>query len=322
EASCLYVQSGGKKCGVCAKKCPKGCIDLDQQDATVELEVGQIVLATGYDVLDPRKIERYGYGALPNVLTALEFERLTNASGPTGGRIVLKTKKMNKKKKEEEWVFDPEGAQPKRVAIIHCVGSRDSNYNRYCSRVCCMYSLKFAHLVKEKLPGAECYEFYIDMRAFGKGYEEFAERIRDEGTFVVRGRTAKVIEKNGQMTLLGEDIVNERILEFPVDMVLLAVGLTPARGTRELAGMLGLTLETDGWFRELNYNGDPTDTEQGGIYVAGACQAPKDIPDTVAQASAVAAGALKSISRGRSFTGRSGLSLSEIEARAKNMVRL
>jgi heterodisulfide reductase subunit A len=321
EKQCLHVQSGGTKCGACAKKCPKNCIDLGQADETVVVEVGQIILATGYDVLDVRKIERYGYGVLPNVLTALEFERLTNASGPTGGKIVTRTLKYNKRTKMDQWVFDPDGVQPKRVAIIHCVGSRDVNYNAYCSRVCCMYSLKFAHLVKEKLPGAECYEFYIDMRAFGKGYEEFAERIKAEGTYVVRGRTASVTAQNGEMVIKGEDIISDILVEFPVDMVLLAVGLVPAAGSRELARMLGIPVEEDGWFKELNYNGQPTDTERGGVFVAGACQAPKDIPDTVAQASAVAAGVLKSISTG-GLGSRSSLSLSEIEARAKSLVSL
>jgi len=320
EKSCTYVLSDGKKCGACVKKCPKDCIDLDQKDEVVELEVGQIVIATGYDVLDPGRIERYGYGKYPNVLTSLEFERLTNAAGPTGGRIVTKVKKFNKRKKVEEWVFDPEGPQPKSVAIIHCVGSRDRNYNAYCSRVCCMYSLKFAHLVKEKLHGAECYEFYIDLRAFGKGYEEFAERIKAEGTYVVRGRSATVVESGGQLFIKGEDILSDSLVEFPVDMVILAVGLVPSEGVRDLARMLGLSLESDGWFRELNYNGSPTDTERGGVFVAGACQAPKDIPDTVAQASAVAAGVLKSISRGTGLGSLASLSLSEIESRAKNLV--
>ena len=320
EKSCTYVLSDGKKCGACVKKCPKDCIDLDQKDEVVELEVGQIVIATGYDVLDPTKIDRYGYGRHPNVLTALEFERLTNAAGPTGGRIVTKVKKLNKRKKVEEWVFDPMGPQPKSVAIIHCVGSRDQKHNQYCSRVCCMYSLKFAHLVKEKLHGAECYEFYIDMRAFGKGYEEFAERIKAEGTFVVRGRSATVVERGGQMFVKGEDILSDSLVEFPVDMVILAVGLVPSEGVRDLARMLGLSLEADGWFHELNYNGNPTDTERGGVFVAGACQAPKDIPDTVAQASAVAAGVLKAISRGRGIGSRASLSLSDIESRAKNLV--
>jgi heterodisulfide reductase subunit A2 len=322
-ASCTYVESGGAKCGVCAKKCPKECIDLDQADEIVELEVGNIILATGYEVYDATRIERYGYGALPNVLTALEFERLTNASGPTGGKIVTKVKRHNKRKKVDEWVFDAEeGESPKSVAIIHCVGSRDANHNPYCSRVCCMYSLKFAHLVKEKLPDAECFEFYIDMRAFGKGYEEFANRIKDEGTFCVRGRTAKVYEQDGQMIVKGEDIVSDKMVDFHVDMVLLAVGLVPARGTDEIASMLGIATDSDGWFSELNYNASPTETERGGVYVAGACQAPKDIPDTVAQASAVAAGVLKSIATGRGLNSRADLAVSDIEARAASLIRI
>jgi len=317
--NCMYIQSNGKKCGACAKKCPKGCINLDEEDEMIELEVGNIIIATGYDVLDAHKIERYGYGAFPNVLTALEFERITNASGPTGGKIITRTKQLNKRSKKEEWVFTADGQAPKSVAIIHCVGSRDLKYNSYCSRVCCMYSLKFAHLVKEKLPDAACYEFYIDMRAFGKGYEEFAERIKHEGTFVVRGRSATVSEVAGQMLVKGEDIVNDRLVEFPVDMVILAVGLVPAQGTAELSRMLGVGRDPDGWFSELDYNCSPTDTERGGIYVAGMCQAPKDIPDTVAQASAVAAGVLKSITSGKGIGSVSSLTLSEIEARAREI---
>jgi heterodisulfide reductase subunit A len=322
EASCLYFETHGEKCGVCAKKCPKECIDLAQKDQVVEFEVGNIVIATGYDVYDATKIERYGYGVLPNVLTALEFERMTNASGPTGGKIVTKTLKHNNRKKVDEWVLDPDGPPPRRVAIIHCVGSRDAQYNAYCSRVCCMYSLKFAHLVKEKLPDAICYEFYIDMRAFGKGYEEFAERIVAEGTYVVRGRTARIVEVDGQMMLKGEDIVSDRMVDSPVDMVILAVGLIPAQGSDRIAHMLGIDRDEDGWFSELDYNSDPTDTERGGIFVAGACQAPKDIPDTVAQASAVAAGALKSVTTGRGLDSRAELSLSDIEARARNLARI
>ena len=320
--SCTYVQSDGAKCGVCAKKCPKECIDLDQADEIVELEVGNIILATGYDVYDATKIERYNYGTLPNVLTALEFERLTNASGPTGGKIITKTKRVSKQR-GEEWVFDvDEGVPPKSVAIIHCVGSRDANHNAYCSRVCCMYSLKFAHLVTEKLPGAKCYEFYIDMRAFGKGYEEFANRIKAEGTFVIRGRTAKVFAQDGQMMIRGEDIISDRLVDFPVDMVLLSVGLIPAHGSADLATMLGLATDDDGWFSELDYNASPTETERGGVFVAGACQAPKDIPDTVAQAAAVAAGVLKSIATGRGLNSRADLALSDIERRATSLVRI
>jgi heterodisulfide reductase subunit A len=314
--ACVYVQSGGKKCGACLKKCPKECIRLDEKDETVELEVGNIILATGYEMFDARRIERYGYGRFPNVLTSLEFERMTNASGPTGGKIVLKTKKLNKRTKVDEWIIEPQGPAPKSVAIIHCVGSRDANYNPYCSRVCCMYSLKFAHLVHEKLPEAACYEFYIDMRAFGKGYEEFMERIKAEGTHVVRGRTAQVCEGDGGMVVKGEDILSDQLVEFPVDLVILAVGVVPAEGTERLAQALGVPRDSDGWFSELNYNSEPTHTERGGIYVAGMCQGPKDIPDTVAQASAVAAGALRSISSGRGTGDLGNMALGEIEARA------
>jgi heterodisulfide reductase subunit A len=321
ESSCLYMESNGEKCGVCAKKCPKQCIDLAQKDEIIEIEVGNIILATGFDIYDANKMEHYGYGVLPNVVTALEFERLTNASGPTGGKIVMKTKKLNKRTKTEEWVFDQEGEAPKSVAIIHCVGSRDANHNPYCSRVCCMYSLKFAHLVTEKLPDATCYEYYIDMRAFGKGYEEFAERIASEGTRVVRGRTARVSEVDGQMFIRGEDILGGKVIDAPVDMVILSVGLVPAHGTDHLAEMLKITRDSDGWFSQLDYNSDPTDTERGGVAVAGVCQAPKDIPDTVAQASAAAAGALMGLNTGRGLDSQAELSLSDIEAHARSLVR-
>jgi heterodisulfide reductase subunit A len=317
--TCTYILTQGKKCGACLKKCPKDCIHLEEKDQVVELEVGNIILATGYKLLDAARIENYGYGKMPNVLTSLEFERLTNASGPTGGKIVLKTKKLNKRTKVEEWIADPEGPAPRSVAIIHCVGSRDENYNSYCSRVCCMYSLKFAHLVHEKLPDAACYEFYIDMRAFGKGYEEFMERIKSEGTHIVRGRSARVCESNGRMVVKGEDMLNDRLVELPADLVILAVGLIPSPGTRELARMLGVPCDPEGWFSELNYNSDPTLTERGGVFVAGMCQGPKDIPDTVAQASAVAAGVLRTIASGRGMDHLSSLALSEIEARAADM---
>jgi heterodisulfide reductase subunit A len=292
---CLWVQSGGKKCGVCAKKCTKEAVHLDAQDEFIDLEVGNIVVATGFDTLDPRRIERYGYGTYPNILTSLEFERLTNASGPTGGKIVMKTKRQNKKTKADEWVFEPDGPKPKAVAIIHCVGSRDRNYNPYCSRVCCMYSLKFAHLVREKVPDAKCYEFYIDMRAFGKGYEEFYERIREEGVFQVRGRSGSVRERDSRLYVHGEDVATNRLLDVPVDMVVLSVGLQPSHGSAELAEKLAIPRDSDGWFRELSYNAEPNSTGRDGIYLAGVCQGPKDIPDTVAQASAAAAYVLGSI---------------------------
>jgi heterodisulfide reductase subunit A2 len=317
--ACTWILTDGKKCGACVKKCSKEAIHLDAKDQVVELLVGNIIVATGYETFDARRIERYGYGTHPNVLTALEFERLTNASGPTGGKIVMKVRRHNKRTKKDEWVFDAEGPKPRAVAIIHCVGSRDQNYNPYCSRVCCMYSLKFAHLVREKLPDAKCFEYYIDMRAFGKGYEEFFERIKDEGVFVVRGRSAKVVERDGQMYIKGEDILADQVIELPVDMVLLAVGLQPTADAAKLAQMLGIDRVEEGWLNELNYNSEPNSTEQGGVFVAGVCQGPKDIPDTVAQASAVAARVLRSILSGRGQSGRRHLTLEDIEKSASSL---
>jgi heterodisulfide reductase subunit A len=319
---CTWLQSGGTKCGACLKKCSKDAIHFDAQDELVDLEVGNIVLATGFDVFDARRIERYGYGTYPNVITALEFERLTNASGPTGGNIVMKSKKLNKRTKQEEWVFEPDGPRPKSVAIVHCVGSRDRNYNPYCSRVCCMYSLKFAHLVKEKLPDAHCYEFYIDMRAYGKGYEEFFERIKDEGIHVVRGRSAKVREDKGQLILRGEDIVEDKVVEMQVDMVLLAVGLEPDHSSCELSKLTGVPLDEGGWFQESDYNTDPTGTARGGIFLAGTCQGPKDIPDTVAQASSVAAAVLKTLQRDQGSASHGDLTLASIETLARQLAEV
>src|SRR4030042_1513324 len=170
-------------CKACQKFCPTGAIDFEQQDTFLEVEIGNIVLATGYDLFDARRIPQYGYGRFPNVFTSLEFERMTNAAGPTEGKVVLRDGVTT----------------PKTVAIAHCVGSRDQNYNEYCSKVCCMYSLKFAHMVHEKA-NAEVYNFYLDMRTPGKGYEEFYHRLLEEGNHFVRGRVALIAEatRSGQ----------------------------------------------------------------------------------------------------------------------------
>ncbi|MCD4737555.1 MAG: CoB--CoM heterodisulfide reductase iron-sulfur subunit A family protein [Bacteroidales bacterium] len=289
---CIYVQKG--KCGVCVKVCLTKCIDLDEKDEEVELTVGNIVLATGFKTFDASRSENFGYKKFPNVLTSLEFERLVNAAGPTGGKITYRSED-----KKGNSVFVKESEEPESIAIIHCVGSRDVNHNKYCSRVCCMYSLKLAHLVTEKIPDAKVYEYFIDMRAFGKGYEEFYERIKEEGVHIIRGRTAKVEQKNGKLQLRSEDILNDRLIEQEVDMVVLSVGLEPREETADLAHMTGIKTDQDGWFSEANYNTDPTNTIKSGISVAGVCQGPKDIPDTVAQASAAASRVIQSIINGK-----------------------
>jgi heterodisulfide reductase subunit A len=182
-----------------------------------------------------------------------------------------------------------------------------------------MYSLKFAHLVREKLPDALISEYYIDMRAYGKGYEEFLERIEEEEVHVIRGRSAEVVERNGGMMVRGEDVLAGKLIEQPVDMVLLAVGLQPSAGADRLAEILGIDRVADGWFNEGNYNSDPNSTERGGIFVAGVCQGPKDIPDTVAQASAAAGRVLRSIIGGATPKSRGEVTLAEIEGRAREL---
>jgi heterodisulfide reductase subunit A2 len=307
--SCIYIKNG--KCKACVKACPvPDCINLDEKDEEVTITVGNIIVATGYKTFDAKRMPQFGYGVFPNVLTSLEFERLLNASGPTGGNITYRSQE-----KKGNWIFSPESGKPEKIAIIHCIGSRDKNYNKYCSRVCCMYSLKFAHLVLDKLPDAEVYEYFIDMRAFGKGYEEFYERIREEGVSIIRGKTAKVEEKKGKLHIRGEDILLSSIIENVVDMVVLSVGLEPSEDTQKICSILGLIQSDGGWIEESNYNTQPTETLKGGIYVAGACQGPKDIPDSVAQGSAAAARVIQNILVGKVRQDLDKIPLEKIENR-------
>jgi heterodisulfide reductase subunit A2 len=311
--SCIYLKNG--KCKACVKACPvPDCINLDEPDKEIIINVGNIIIATGYKPFDAKRMEQYGYGKFQNVLHSLEFERLLNASGPTGGNIHLRSQD-----KKGNWIFTSESPKPESLAIIHCVGSRDKNYNKYCSRVCCMYSLKFSHLILEKLPEAEVYEYFIDMRAFGKGYEEFYERIKDEGASIIRGKTAKVEEQDGKLLLRGEDILKGELIENKVDMVILSVGLEPGEDTLKIAGMLKIPLSEGGWFEELNYDLNPTGTLRGGVILAGTCQGPKDIPDTVAQGSAAAARVIQTIIKGQIYGDMADLKLDKIEKRIKDL---
>lgn len=295
KENCTYIQSDGKKCGNCLKYCPvDNCIDLHAHDEDIEINIGNIIVATGFKIFDAKKIERYGYGKYPNVLTSLELERLVNASGPTEGKITFRTQD-----KKQNWIFSADSESPKSIALIHCIGSRDENYNKYCSKVCCMYSLKLAHLVKEKLPEARVDEYYIDMRAFGKGYEEFYERIKEEGINVIKGKTATVEQNNGHLKLRSEDILHDRLVEQDYDMVVLAVGLESRKDATNISELLGIDQDKDGWFSEKNSMTNPVATKIGGITIAGACQGPKDIPDSVAQASAAAAHVLQNIIKGK-----------------------
>ncbi len=278
--NCVYFKKG--TCRACEKFCEAEAIDFEQTDQLVEVEVGNIIVATGYDVFDPSCIHQYGYGEFDNVITSLKFERLVNAAGPTGGEIVLKN-----------------GSEPKTIGIIHCVGSRDKNHHEYCSQVCCMYSMKFGHLVREHVPGAKVYEFYIDLRAVGKAFEEFYNRVLDEGTIFVRGRPSDVIKENGRLVIQVEDTLADCQRRIPVDMVVLSTALEPRADAEEVARLFSLSRSADGFFLEKHPKLDPVATMSDGVFVVGCCQAPKDIPQSVAQASAAAARALAMISLGK-----------------------
>jgi heterodisulfide reductase subunit A len=281
---CAYFLKG--KCRACEKFCEANAINFEQSELVFELEVGNIIIATGFDTLDASLIPQYGYGRYPNVFTSIEFERLCSPTGPTEGHIIL-----------------ADGRQPESVAIVHCVGSRDKNYNEYCSRVCCMHALKYSHLIKEKT-NADIYQMYIDMRCFGKGYEEFYNRISDEGINFIRGKVAKVTdeaiteEEKGKLIVLVEDTLLGAMLRVPVGMVILCVALEPRKDADEVARLFHLGRSADGFFLERHPKLDPVATMSEGILIAGCCQGPKDIPDSVAQASAAAARALAMIARG------------------------
>jgi len=278
------------KSGKCKKTCIEACgdrhaIDFKQQETFEEIEVGTIILATGFKTFDPRRYTDYGYGRHPNVYTSLEVERLINASGPTGGEVVMR-----------------DGNKPKSVGIIHCVGSRDRNTNRWCSKVCCMYSLKLAHLVKERT-GAEVFNFYLDMRTPGKGYEEFYDRLLDEGVHFVRGLVFEISDfaahpsEEGKLVLRVEDTLGGFVRRIPVDMVILAVGLEPQANAQDVRRLFNISCASEGWFLERHPKLAPVSTFTEGVFIAGACQGPKDIPESVAQAGAAAAEALALIDK-------------------------
>ncbi len=270
-------------CGACQQLCEANAIDFTQKEEVVELNVGAIIVATGFQMWDTTKLSQYSYGRSPNIITGLEFERLSNASGPTGGQIVT-----------------ADGKPPERVAIIHCVGSRDKNANahEYCSRICCMYSLKQAHLVRDKTH-AEVYEFYMDMRAFGKGYEEFYERVQEEGVTMVRGRGAEVqVLPSGKLRVTGEDANLGKLVAADVDMVVLSSAIEAPADASKVGSLFGISRTSDGWFAEAHPKLRPVETNTDGVFLAGCAQGPKDVPDTVAHAGAAASMVLALLCKG------------------------
>jgi heterodisulfide reductase subunit A len=274
------------RCGICSEcleclsACERGAIDHDMKDSFLDLTVGTIVLATGFTDFDPSRIPELGYGRLDNVLTSMEFERLINASGPTSGKVTLKN-----------------GQPPKSVAIVHCVGSRDDQYNEYCSRACCMYSLKLAQLVHDYVD-AEVHEIYRDMRTFGKDYEEFYNRTRSKGVNFYHGHVRSIQAVDDHLVVHWDEAFFNQPDHVAVDMVILSTGFEPQADNARIASLFGISRSPDGFFLEKHPKLAPVETATEGIYIAGACQSPKDIPDSVAQAGGAAAAALSLLDQG------------------------
>jgi heterodisulfide reductase subunit A2 len=270
---CRWFNRDGR-CGVCSEVCQAKAIDYSQQDQVIEDEFGAIVVATGFDLFeDKNSFAEYGYGTLPNVISGLHFERLSSASGPTGGKIIRPS----------------DGKEPKSVVFIQCAGSReDVKGKSYCSRVCCMYTAKHAHQVLEKIDDAQAYVFYMDIRTPGKAYEEFYRRSVDDGAVYLRGRVSRIIPKNNSMVVRGEDTLIGKQVEVEADMVVLATAMVPGFDANIVAGLVGIGSDKDGFFEEAHPKLRPVETHTAGVYLAGTCQGPRDIPDSVAQAGSAA----------------------------------
>ncbi|KYK36860.1 MAG: (2Fe-2S)-binding protein [Theionarchaea archaeon] len=265
DTVCVHHTVGG--CKTCESFCEADAIEFEQKEEVVDIDVGAIAVATGFDLFDPQQKPEYDYDG-HRVITGLEFERLVNASGPTGGKIKV------------------DGKEPKKVVFIQCVGSRDKQGNEYCSRICCMYTAKQAHLVREKIPDAALTVYYTDMRAFGKGFEEFYNRVQREGVTYKRRELDDPIEviPDGGTVL----VKVKGYEDVEADLVVLATAVVPRKDTPALAQLLNINQSADGFLLEAHPKLRPVDTFTDGIFLAGCCQSPKDIPDTVAQASAAA----------------------------------
>jgi heterodisulfide reductase subunit A-like polyferredoxin len=267
------------ECLQCVAACEQKAIDHTMTPQERELEVGAIIVAVGYDIFDATLKPEYGYGKYKGVITGLEMERIFSPSGPTEGEIVI------------------DGKVPKRVVFIQCVGSRDQTVNNpYCSRVCCMYTAKHAYGIMDRVPGAKVTVCFMDVRAFGKGYEGFHERVQRSGVIYRRGIPSEIFRRNGNLVVKGEDTLLGQPYEEEADVVVLACGLKPSKGLKEVATILGLEVDENGFMKELDPN-DPVITSKPGVFLAGCCEAPKDIPDSVAEANGAAAKALAVISR-------------------------
>jgi heterodisulfide reductase subunit A len=270
---CTYYTKG--KCRICEKVCPTQAIRFDQEDQILEAEVGAIVIATGFTVKQPDFFPEYGYGKYPDVITGLQFERLASASGPTLGEIRRPS----------------DGKIPEKIVFVACAGSRDPAKGiPYCSKICCMYTAKHAMLYQHKVHSGKSYVFYMDIRAGGKNYEEFVRRaIEDDGVNYIRGRVSRIYEKNGKLIVNGADtLLGAMPVEIDADMVVLATAGVANDGAEELAQKLHVSYDPYHFFAEAHPKLKPVETNTGGIFLAGACQAPRDIPESVSMASGAA----------------------------------
>lgn len=289
--SCLYFTKG--ICKVCQKICPSAAIDFEQKQKEITLNVSSIILATGFDTFDPSAMKEYGYGRYKNVIDSMEFERLICASGPTGGHLLRPS----------------DGKEPKSVVFVQCVGSRSQHGEfPYCSSVCCVYATKESILIKDHMPDTKVYIMYIDMRAVGKGFQEFVDRATSQyGVNYIKAHPGGIAEnpitKNLQVCY--EDI-NDccEMKKLDADMAVLCPALIPKSDNRKIAEAMGVELDEYGFFKSRDQLTAPIDTNIAGIYICGYCQSPKDIPESVAQASGAAARAAETIAFSTKEAGR------------------
>ena len=271
---CTMLKTG--KCGVCSKVCTAGAIDYKQKDELLEREYGAIVAATGFDPISLDKFDEFAYSKSPDVVSSLEFERLMNAAGPTGGTLLRPS----------------DGTHPKTIVFVQCVGSRCDGGEKgkpYCSKICCMYTAKHAMLCREKYPDTDVYVFYIDVRTPGKNFDEFYRRAVEEyGVHYIKGMVGKVVPEGGKLKVQASDLIGNQQLHIDADMVVLAAAIEPDKSARPLATMLTASMDTNDFFTEAHPKLRPVESPTAGVFLSGACQGPKDIPETVAQAGAAA----------------------------------
>ncbi len=263
-------------CGKCAEVCEKNAIDYDMQDELVTLDIGAIVVATGIDVYDPTALDEYGYTRYENVVTSMEFERLICAGGPTGGHFVR----------------PGDHKVPKKIGFIQCVGSRSLRDGAgYCSNICCMNTVKDTLLIRDHYPDSECSVFYIDIRAFGKGFEELYDKSREAGVKYIRGIPGEIMEdpETGNLTMVVENTTTQQMEEHDFDMIVLSVGVRPRADSESIRRLLTLSVTSEGFLMEAHPKLMPVDAPTKGVYIAGCAEAPKDVKDSVTQAGAAAA---------------------------------